>query len=644
MNRIVKWSGAVVGAGLACSLLALSAQQLPRPAFRSGVDVVTLDVTVLDGNRRPVRGLTASDFRVQCDGEDCPIVGFDAIDLPDRARASARWLEDVTPDVSTNGFTPDRIVVLMLDDWNTSSGASGAIAVRKIALGIIDALRPSDLAAVVYAFQTNRGVDFTTDREKLRAAVNRFTVSRPSNLPGLSGACLHNSCGLDVMRAVATATRAWPDRRKLMAYIGPEGTYALGPQNIEQNASEANQAVDMTPALMDTFRELQRSNVTVYQFDPRGLEELLPGNTASGVDPVVDLPTSNMGMFADHTGGTIVTRTNAPWERTREMLAENDSYYMLGLTPSAHRVKSGFHPIRVTVNRPGVTVLARSGYYDPLAQPSASTARDKASTPLDKAMLGPVPAADLPLSLTVAPFRVPGAQTAAVAVVGGLDRKVGQAGPDMVDVAVRAFDENKVGRESKGLWKSTLRLLPQPSKSEAVHYDTLTRLDLPPGRYEVRLSMERASDKVLGGVTTFVTVPDFEKDPLSLSGVVLARLAGVPLSNGDPLSSVLPFPPTTRRTFTSGEAIGALVRVYQGGRDAPRPASIVGRIVNDADTKIFEAAASLVPAAFVGPTRSAEYKLRLPLVQMARGEYLLTIEASLGSRTAVVRDVRFRVK
>jgi hypothetical protein len=39
-------------------------QQLPPaqpPTFRTGVDAVQLDVSVLDRQRRPVRGLTASD-------------------------------------------------------------------------------------------------------------------------------------------------------------------------------------------------------------------------------------------------------------------------------------------------------------------------------------------------------------------------------------------------------------------------------------------------------------------------------------------------------------------------------------------------------------------------------------------------------
>jgi hypothetical protein len=34
----------------------------PQPIFRGGVDLVTLDVTVVDNDGKPVRGLKPSDF------------------------------------------------------------------------------------------------------------------------------------------------------------------------------------------------------------------------------------------------------------------------------------------------------------------------------------------------------------------------------------------------------------------------------------------------------------------------------------------------------------------------------------------------------------------------------------------------------
>jgi len=58
----------------------LSAQQLPT--FHTGVDAVQLDVSVLDKDRRPVRGLTAADFTILENGKPRPIVAFSAVELP----------------------------------------------------------------------------------------------------------------------------------------------------------------------------------------------------------------------------------------------------------------------------------------------------------------------------------------------------------------------------------------------------------------------------------------------------------------------------------------------------------------------------------------------------------------------------------
>ena len=53
------------------SLIALLATQQPsgpQATFRTGVDVVQLDVSVLDKDRKPIRALTASDFTILEDG------------------------------------------------------------------------------------------------------------------------------------------------------------------------------------------------------------------------------------------------------------------------------------------------------------------------------------------------------------------------------------------------------------------------------------------------------------------------------------------------------------------------------------------------------------------------------------------------
>src|SRR5204862_1031847 len=76
---------------LALGMVVLTAQSQPQSTFRSGIDIVRLDVSVLDKERMPVRGLTAADFTVLEDGKPQPIVAFDAVDVPDRVRTGAAW-------------------------------------------------------------------------------------------------------------------------------------------------------------------------------------------------------------------------------------------------------------------------------------------------------------------------------------------------------------------------------------------------------------------------------------------------------------------------------------------------------------------------------------------------------------------------
>ena len=68
-------ASAVVGVALLRAQAPVSSPgQLPT--FRTGVDVVELDVTVRDKDRRPVQELTAADFTVLERGKPQPIVAF----------------------------------------------------------------------------------------------------------------------------------------------------------------------------------------------------------------------------------------------------------------------------------------------------------------------------------------------------------------------------------------------------------------------------------------------------------------------------------------------------------------------------------------------------------------------------------------
>src|SRR5690606_38649125 len=66
-----------------------------------------------------------------------------------------------------------------------------------------------------------------------------------------------------------------------------------------------------------TFAAMQRANLNIYQFDPRGLE-------------VGRRPSENFGILSENTGGRAFTNTNTPWEGVPQVFRENSSYYLLG--------------------------------------------------------------------------------------------------------------------------------------------------------------------------------------------------------------------------------------------------------------------------------------------------------------------------
>src|SRR4051812_37265853 len=92
---------------LAASLLLVAsghAAQDQAPSFRTSVDLVQVDVSVLDGNRRPVEGLTAADFTVREDGKPRAVTAFSAVELESRQPlvGAAPWTRDIAPDLITN--------------------------------------------------------------------------------------------------------------------------------------------------------------------------------------------------------------------------------------------------------------------------------------------------------------------------------------------------------------------------------------------------------------------------------------------------------------------------------------------------------------------------------------------------------------
>src|SRR5262249_17931259 len=92
------------------------------------------------------------------------------------------------------------------------------------------------------------------------------------------------------------------------------------------------------------------------------------------------------------------------------------------------------------------------------------------------------------------------------------------------------------------------------------------RLEVPPGRYQLRVGAREGNGGAVGSVMYDLDVPDFSKAPLDMSGLALASAwAGAerPTASPDPVfKDVLPGPPVAAREFPRNDTLAYFVEVY----------------------------------------------------------------------------------
>jgi len=259
-----------------------------------------------------------------------------------------------------------------------------------------------------------------------------------------------------------------------------------------------------------------------------------------------------------------------------------------------------------------------------------------------------LPKGDVPLGVAVAPFAAigtDGAQKPAASVALVLRvrqvRPENQTGPIHESLDLRAAAFTTEG-EPRGTTTRTIDVR-LPAGANDIDYEILHRVDFPkPAHYELRISTHSNARQADGSVYVTVDVPDFAREPLSLSGLVLSADNGLAIDGADTLKTLLPVTPTTVRTFDRGEPVTAFLRAYEGGSSALRPFTIHTRIVGDHDQVALDRNETFGTERF-DRTRGSQIYVRIPTGDLAPGQYLLTVEATLGKGTAT-REVRFGIK
>jgi len=298
-----------LGAGLAILVAALAPAAAQR--FRVGVDLVALNVTVTDGERRFVRNLEKEQFEVYEDGVRQQIAFFTKTQLP--------------------------IALAILLDTSASMEEKLHTA-QEAAVGFVRRLRPEDVAAVI-DFDSTVVVaqPFTNDVAALERAIRQTTAGGSTSL--------YNALYISLKELKRMPTRSADEIRRQAIVVlsdGEDTSSLLGYEEV----------LDLA----------KRSETVIYAVGLRSPRQ----ESVKGFREAEFV----LRTLAQETGGRAffpaqATELTGIYDQIAEELA---SQYTIGYTSSNPRRDGRWRRIVVRVDQPGATARTKQGYYAPTAQ------------------------------------------------------------------------------------------------------------------------------------------------------------------------------------------------------------------------------------------------------------------------------------
>jgi VWFA-related protein len=675
------------------SALALPAQQptgradQPPITFRVEVNYVEIDAIVTDAQGNLVRNLTKNDFEVLEEGTPQAIENFSLVDIPvERPDAPLFAPAPIEPDVRSNRREFDgRIYVLILDDLNTHFARSQRVtaAAREF---IERHLGANDIAAIVQTGGTTKGVqEFTNSRSRLLRAVGVFMgqKTRSATLEkiddyfltrGMPGAPpeprdmseaerAHKARStLSTLKSVADYMSGIRGRRKAVLFFSEGIDYDVN------NPIQNRYASDLLEETQEAIAAATRANVSFYSIDPRGLGGLSTEAMevqAFPEDPSIISPTAlnqelivsqnSLRTISGETGGFAAVNRNDFGTAFARIVQDNSSYYVLGYYSKDTRRDGRFRRVDVRVTRPGLQVRARKGYVAPKGRPaSAKPFNENASAELRAAIESPVPMTGLGIGAFAAALKGSGSNASlaiALEIDGGRLRFTERDGTfqDDVEVAILAVDGSGKPRDG-GRDLLNLRLRPQTHALVARNgVRIMRRLEVPPGRYQLRIGVRDTGSAAVGSVLYDLDVPDFNRLPLSISSVLLtsASSSHIPTANPDPeLKGVLPAAPAAHRDFPRNDVLSAFAEIYDNQTRTPHRVAIKASVLSDTGAVVFATESERRSDELKGGRGGYGHSATIPLKDLAPGRYVLRFEARtlLTDGPTATREVEFRIR
>jgi VWFA-related protein len=688
MYQRLKLIGLVLFVAVVPSQASQSLQPLQAPTFKSAVEYVEVDVVVTNAQGQFVRDLKKEDFQVSEDGKRQAVTDFTLIDIPiekyDRPLYASQPIE---PDVRTNERPFEgRVYVMVVDDLHTEplrlqrtkSAAKQFIQQR---------LGANDLMAIVHtAGSDDASQEFTNNKRLLVAAVEKTTgralesatAIRNQNAIATGGRNIDDTQDLEramnaentlrMVRDIATWFSTVHGRRKTILFVSEGIDYDMS-NVMESPGQPGSRGSVVLAATREAIDAAMRSNVSIYGIDPRGLV----GVDDIGIEYAAGPNDSNLGQrgfqneqnlrqdslrtLSEETGGFAVVGRNDLVNAYDRIVADNSSYYVLAYYPPSDKRDGKFHKIDVKVNRPGLVTRSRRGYMSPSgkapaprpAAPPGTTSPTSRTAALLDALASPLPVSGLTMHVSLAPFKgtAPNASVLFTAEVRGRDLSL--VPNDALELSFMAVDVKGKTRAGSDDTITMTSLRPETrARVEASGLRVFSRLELPPGRYQMRIAGHDTSGGAVGSVAYDLEVPDFYKLPFSMSGLVMTSpsTSGMVVVKADAeLMNVLPAPPVTERSFPRTDEIALFAEVYDNAGSTPHKVDIGTTVTADDGRVVYKQSEEHSSTEIGGARGGYGYTARVPLKDLAPGSYVITVEARsrLGRDVAASRQVQIDV-
>jgi VWFA-related protein len=399
-------------------------RQLPAPTpatkIQVTVNAVLVPVVVRDSQGRAIANLTKDDFKIFEGKKPQVISGFSIQQkVPSEIAATPVLLPPATSSNAAPQITkpPQRYVVLLFDDLHFEAGDLARI--QEIAKKVVaQSLSESDMVAVVSFSGTYSGM--TRDRAKLQQAISelkmhglyRHVAHECPDIDYYQGDLILNknssqaldaaveetlTCGHTNLRSAAEAIAESAARRAVV--IGDQDvrvTLDFVANLVRRMGTLAGQReiilvspgfLTITPEAMSEKSQVldlaAQSNVVISALDARGLYTTNLDASQRGPSSPLALATSNqsdyhssamnlsedvMAEFAEGTGGTFFHNSNDLTGGLQRLTALPECVYILELSLANIKPDGAYHSLKVKVDRDGVNIQARRGYFAPKPQ------------------------------------------------------------------------------------------------------------------------------------------------------------------------------------------------------------------------------------------------------------------------------------